>query len=330
MANPTINQIEIGGVTYDIEAANGGLDSVTDLDVKLSSELKTYYSVGKVTASGTDPVVIGNKDDTLRTVFNNLFNMTAVKPTTSAPSLSLSLSNNSASIEYGATVTFKATITASPGRFNGDYYNTKPEEATATGITWGTLSLESTNSTFATISSGITSGTQFTVTPTTTCYAVASGGTVKGKATAPSGYSQGTPIVYAKNNLGEITDVYISGNTSKQSSIEQSTSVQAGYTPYAYVLAETLPAANTVLPSNRSKTGPSSIPVTGGTDATYLFIFVPTGKSLKTLAAGPLAVPFEEVTSSRSYIVNNSKATTFRVYKTKSTVKADTFTATYS
>jgi hypothetical protein len=256
--------------------------------------------------------------------------MTADTPTYQDPSISLSLSNNSTSIEYGKSVTVSATITTTPGRFLGGYYTADPSKASNTGITWNALALETTNDTFNSKTTGITSGTSFTVSTKSTYYAVASGGTIKGKASAPSGYNQSTPITYAKNSLGQETTVYIPGDTSKKSSAEASTSISAGYIPYAYTLAASLPAANSTLPSTRSKAAPSSITVTGGNDSTYLYIFVPTGKSLVSLAAGPLAVPFKEVASSRSYVVNNSKATTFKVYQTIATVKAETFTATYS
>jgi hypothetical protein len=313
--NPKIKKIKLGETTYDLQA--------TDTNVVLSSDLKTYYNVGKVTtASGTNPVTIGTQGQTVRDVLNNLFCMDEVTPTTTLPSLSLSLNNNSENIEYGKEVTFTATVTASTGRLNSSYY--PGGYTTDTGVSWGALNLVSTNSTFTSKTSGITSGTSFTVTPSTTYYAVASGGTIKGKATAPSGYTSSGKV--AKNNLGNDTDVKISSSNSAKESSVASTDVKAGYVPYTYVLSASLP---TSLPtSNRSKNKPSSITVSGGNANTYLYIFVPSSASISTIKSGGFGVPFTCVETSKSYTVNNSKSTTFKVYKTDSTVVGNTFDIT--
>lgn len=100
--------------------------------------------------------------------------------------------------------------------------------------------------------------------------------------------------------------------------------VSSGYVPYTYTLASALPSS---LPtSNRTQSKPTSITVSGGSDSTYLYIFVPSEASISSLSAGPLAVPFTQVESSKSYAVNNGKTATYKVYKTVSTVKAETFT----
>ena len=292
-------------------------------DIKLGKEIKTYYNIGKVTnASESNPVTIGTATQTIGDLFDNLFVATAETPTTTAPSLTLSLSNNSANIEYGAAVTFTATITANTGRLNSSYYS--GGYTTDTGVSWSALNLVSTNSTFTSKTSGITSGTSFTVTPSTTYYAIASGGTIKGKATAPSGYTSSGKV--AKNNLGNDTDVKISSSTSAKESSEDSTSVVAGYTPYTYTLASSLPAS---LPTyNRSKDKPSSITVSGGNANTYLYIFVPSSSSISSIKSGGFGVPTTLVESSKSYIVNNGNSTTFKVYKTDSTVVGNTFNIT--
>lgn len=100
--------------------------------------------------------------------------------------------------------------------------------------------------------------------------------------------------------------------------------VSAGYVPYTYCLSASLPES---LPTdNRSSTKPSSITVSGGSDSTYLYIFVPSGYSISSLSAGPLAVPITTASSSKNYVVNNNQAAAYKVYKTVSTVKAETFT----
>lgn len=315
-----------GTLTINGQGFDGSTDmtiGTTDADIKLSADLYTNYNIGRITgASESNKVLIGRKDQTLRKMFENIFTAQAEVPTITLPSLSLSLSNNSSSIEYGNTVTFTATVTANTGRLNSSYYS--GGYTTDTGVSWGTLNLVSTNSTFTSKTSGITSGTSFTFTPSTTYYAVASGGTIKGKATAPSGYTSSGKV--AKNNLGNDTDVKISSSTSAKESSEASTSVSAGYVPYTYVLSASLP---TSLPtSNRSKNKPSSITVSGGNANTYLYIFVPSSASISTIKSGGFGVPFTCVETSKSYAVNNSKSTTFKVYKTDSTVVSNTFDIT--
>lgn len=302
-----------------------------DTNVKLSDNLYTNYNIGKITgATESSSVLLGQEGWTIRQMFEHIFTAQAQTVTTTPPSLSLILTNNSSSIEYGQAVTFYATITASRGRFNSSYYS--GGYTANTGVTWSTLNLESTNSTFSPVTTGITSGTQFSFTPTSTYYAVSySGddGKIKGKATAPNGYtSDGTT---AKNNLGQDTAVSIASNTAQQYSDEDTTTVTAGYVPYAYTLSTSLPESlpakvTTPTTQNRLSDKPSSITFSGGTDSTYLYIFVPYGQTITEVSAGPLMVPIETAASSKSYVVNNDKSTNFTVYKTVGTAKADTFT----
>lgn len=97
-----------------------------------------------------------------------------------------------------------------------------------------------------------------------------------------------------------------------------------GYAPYTYCLSKDLPE---ILPiSNRQKNQPNSITISGGNDDTYLYIFVPIGKNdIKTMSASGFAVPFTKTIASKSYIVNNGKEATYKVFKTDSPVKGDTF-----
>lgn len=292
-----------------------------DSKIKLDEDLYTNYNIGRIkNASESNPVKIGEKGYTIKELFNNIFRAKAEMPTITYPSLSLSLTSNSTDIEYGKEVTFYATITASKGRFNSSYYS--GGYTTTTGVTWNNLNLVSTNNTFSDIVSDINSGTKFEIVPTSKYYAVSGGGTIKAKATAPAGYaSDGTT---AKNNLGQDTEVKIDTDTSLKESGEVEISVSAGYIPYTYVLAENLP---TDLPTvNRNKAKPSSITVSGGNANTYLYIFVPSSKAdISTIKSGGFGVPFTKVESNKSYVVNNDKSTTYKVFKTDSTVVANTF-----
>ena len=113
---PFINQAELEA----LEAAINSIE-LTDEKVILNSELKTYYNVGKITnASGINPITIGNAGDTLRNVFDKLFNMDEVQPTiTQNPSVSCTLSSN-ASDERGTEI---SSISYSISFNDGKYTN---------------------------------------------------------------------------------------------------------------------------------------------------------------------------------------------------------------
>lgn len=139
--------------------------SLTDSSVKLDSELKTYYNVGKITnASGTNPVTIGNAGDSLRDVFNKLFNMDEIQPTiTQNPSVSCSFSST-ASDERGTEISsISYSISFNDGKYtNADTTGVKMTNysfldgtASSSTSTSGTITLPSTyvvgtSSTFST------------------------------------------------------------------------------------------------------------------------------------------------------------------------------------
>jgi hypothetical protein len=77
----------------------------------------------------------------------------------------------------------------------------------------------------------VTAGSTFTVSTTNTYYAVADGGTIEAIAAAPNGYTSSGKT--AKNNLGQDTDIKIVSDTSKKESTAATTTISAGYVPYA-------------------------------------------------------------------------------------------------
>jgi hypothetical protein len=100
--------------------------------------------------------------------------------------------------------------------------------------------------------------------------------------------------------------------------------ISKGYIPYTYCLSSEFPS--TLPTANRTEKQPSSIIVSGGNDSTYLYIFVPIDKSdIKSMSASGFAVPFNKAAASKTYVVNNGKETTYKVFKTEGSVKADTF-----
>lgn len=140
---------------------------LVDTNVKLSTELKTYYSVGKVTASGTNPATIGNAGDSLRDVFNNLFNMDEVQPSiTQPPSVSCSFSS-SASDERGTTI---SSISYSITFNDGAYTNESSTGVSMTGYSFsnGTASSITATSGTLTLPSTYTVGTSPTFSTTLT------------------------------------------------------------------------------------------------------------------------------------------------------------------
>jgi hypothetical protein len=155
---------------------------------------------------------------------------------------------------------------------------------------------------------------------------VSNGGTIEGKATAPTGYTSDERV--AKNNLGHDTTFKIESDTSEKESSESSTSVSAGYVPYTYVLASSTP--DNLPTENRSKAKPSSITVSGGNANTYLYIFIPTSSSdISSIKSSGFGVPFTQIETSKSYVVNNTKETTYKIFKTNGTVVNNTFDIEY-
>lgn len=124
----TVDSKTIKETIEDVTNSLSEID-LTDDKVKLSTELKTYYNVGKVTtASGTNPVTIGNAGDTLRNVFDNLFNMDETQPSiTINPSITLTLSSTG-SDEYGTKIKLLSySISTEDGAYTND---------STTGVTW--------------------------------------------------------------------------------------------------------------------------------------------------------------------------------------------------
>lgn len=120
--------VKVNGKAVALQEDLEAID-LLDTEVKLQTELKTYYNVGKVTtASGTNPVTIGNAGDSLRNVFDNLFNMDETQPSITAnPSITLTLSST-ASDEYGTKIkSLSYSISTEDGAYTND--NT-------TGVTW--------------------------------------------------------------------------------------------------------------------------------------------------------------------------------------------------
>ena len=233
---------------------------LVDTNVKLSTELKTYYSVGKVTASGTNPATIGNAGDSLRDVFNNLFNMDEVQPSiTQPPSVSCSFSS-SASDERGTTI---SSISYSITFNDGAYTNESSTGVSMTGYSFSNGTASSTTATSGTITlpSTYTVGTSSAFSTTLTAT-----------------HSQGN---IAKTNLGNNSNPIVRiASGSKTATPTPSFSKSA--VDYPYFASSSSTSASTAAGS-KSQKGTSLTTATGVSctygDGEYVWIFVRKGNA---------------------------------------------------
>jgi hypothetical protein len=207
----------------------------------LEKELKTYYSVGKVIASGTNPVVIGNAGDSLRTVFNNLFNMDEVQPSiTSNPSVSCVLSSNA----DNERDTIISTVSYSISFNDGSYTN-----SSTTGVNMIDYSFEEGSSSSDTSASGtLTLPENYTV-----------GTSLAFNTTLDANYSQGN---IAKTNLGNDSEPIIrieAGNTSCSVSFSKSA------VDYPYYVSSSAASINDLSSVTKTKKTTSLITTAGET-----------------------------------------------------------------
>lgn len=242
-------------------ATKGELSDIQLLDtkVKLESELKTYYNVGRITnASGTNPVTIGNAGDSLRDVFNRLFNMDEVQPNiTQQPSVSCSLSSD-ASDERGTAI---SSISYSITFNDGAYTNSNSTGVSMTSYSFSSGTASSTSNTSGTLSlpSTYTVGTSPAFSTTLT-----------------ANHSQGN---IAKTNLGNDSHPIIrisSGSKTDTPSFSKSA------VDYPYFASSTSTSASTAVSSKSKKstalTTSAGVPCTYGNGA-YVWIFVRKGSA---------------------------------------------------
>lgn len=242
-------------------ATKGELSDIQLLDtkVKLESELKTYYNVGRITnASGTNPVTIGNAGDSLRDVFNRLFNMDEVQPSiTQQPSVSCSFSSD-ASDERGTTISSVSyTITFNDGAYTN---------ASSTGVSMTGYSFSNGTSSSTTATSGtLTLPSTYTV-GTSSAFST----------TLTANHSQGN---IAKTNLGNNSNPTVrisSGSKTATPSFSKSA------VDYPYFASSSSTSASTAAGS-KSKKG-TSLTTSSGASCTYgngayVWIFIRKGSA---------------------------------------------------
>lgn len=230
----------------------------TDETVTLAKQLKTYYSVGKVTASGTSPVVIGNQGDTLRQVFDNLFNMAEVQPSiTSNPSISTCSLTSTASDERGTTI---SSVSYSITFEDGAYTNSSSTGSTMTSYSFSSGTPSSTTSTTGTL----TLPSTYTV-----------GSSSAFSTTLTANYSQGN---VAKTNLGNNSNPVIriaAGSCTKSASFSK-TAVD-----YPYFLSSSSTSLTSVTSATQKA---ASLATTSGASCSYsasnyVWIFIRKGSS---------------------------------------------------
>ena len=296
--------------TYD-ETNNkiATMNDLLDTNVKLSSELKTYYNVGKITnASGTNPVTIGNQGDSLRTVFNNLFNMDEIQPTiTSNPSITTLSLSSSASDERGTSI---SSISYSISTSQGSYtYQPNP-----TGVSWSSFNLSGSG---ITPISGTTSKTG-TIT-LSSAYVVGTSSAIS--VSCEGSYTQGN---IAKTNLGNDSNpiVRIAAGTASKTGSFSKTAVDYPYYGFG--------SSSSTAPSTKEK-GSTSLQSTTGqqltyTSGNYVWIFSKTNNSnLKIMIYSDITQDWSEMLGgttamgSITFTKQNGVSDTFYGYRTVNT-----------
>ena len=239
----------------------------TDENVILAKELKTYYNVGKITtATGTNPVTIGKAGDTLRQVFDNLFNMDEVQPSiTTYPSVSCFFSSN-ASDERGTEI---SSISYNITFDDGSYTNTSNTGAKLTNYSFssGTVTAASATATTVTIAipNGYTVGASSAFSPTLTVN-YSEGDIAKtnlgnnsnpavqieaGSTTASPSFSK-TAIDYpyfVSNSASNTTELSSVPKSKKSTSLITSTGLSCDYNANAYVWIFIRKGSNTSQPT---------------------------------------------------------------------------------
>lgn len=340
------------------------IEDLTEEDIHLKTDLYTYVNIGKITgASDTSRKKIANKGDSLKAVFNAILGTRQDKqPTiTNNASLTATDSKTYGGGEYGTAVaevtetitfTLSNTGTTNYGYKVGEtehkgsqtfYYPivkqeeadikiTLPENKTATVLTENALVKTIGNVLYCNLTNKqvqiqITLAAGNVTTSEQTRYNSISAVVSLGTPEDAEGNTITSFLTYLESE-GETAQVTPPSPEDKKGGDKTDSTgaykINKGYIPYTYCLSESLPSA---LPTtNRTEKLSSSITVSGGNDNTYLYIFVPTGKSdIKTMSASGFAVPFTKASTSKNYAVNNGKETSYKVFKTEGSVKADTF-----
>ncbi|MBO5906226.1 MAG: hypothetical protein J6Q84_07400 [Kiritimatiellae bacterium] len=286
-----------------------------DTNVKLSSQLKTHYNVGKITtASGTNPVPIGEEGDSLRDVFNNLFVMAEDQPTIKThPSVRLTLSS-SESDERGTTISsLSYSIT-----FEDGAYSTND----TTGCKMGTYSFSDGTPSSTTLTSGTLTLTED--------YIVGQSPAVEASVTAQ--YSEGN---IAKTNLGNNSNPVV--QISAGSCTSPSASFSKTAVDYPYYISN---SASTINGLKGITISQKSTNLTTNTGAkfdyyanAYVWIFVrkgdTTSQPTKTIQAySDIAKDWgsflggTELMGTIDFVKANDVEDTFFAYRTKNTAGA--------
>jgi len=293
---------------------NGTAIALNESNIKLSAPLYADVSIGHISASPTSVKLIAPSGSTLRDVFNAVFGSISenTNPTIIDPVLSFKLTGVGSGLEYGTKVSqiaYSINTTNAVG-VSGSY-----EFGPATGVSWSTVfTLSGTG--FTTITD--TTNKTGNIAISSDVYAIA--GNTQMTVTCSVPYYSAT--AYASTNLGNPTNLSISAKAdyTKNATV----TVAAGYIPYAWSLASSMPTELT----NKTSTAWNNLTVTGGTDDTYLYLMVPSTVTITNITAGGFSVPFS-LYSTSNYVLQNNYSKTYNVYKTTDNVKADTFAISY-
>jgi hypothetical protein len=341
-----------------------GLDETT---VKLKNDLYTYTSIGKITgASNTSPVKVASTGDTLKDVFNNVFGIQQdEQPTISSASLGVAQTGSTSVTggEFGkshsaisASVTFTLTDSATCNygyRVNStkttgsqtvkypiikqseaDIKITLPSGQTASSsmVTTGTyvshdnnvLYCDFNSSNKVTVSFTVPAGN--TITSQQTRYSTITGEVSLGNAQTTSG----TSITKFLTLQGKDATTSLSGG--KKSNTSTAYTISAGYVPYSWELASSVVAPDSDLPSiNKRQSAYTSIPINNADGTKKLYIYIPSGITIKEIKNNNQAAPSTCDKTDLSLKVNG-QSTYLNVYHVNANVASgnNTFTITYN
>ena len=298
----------------EVEALLPEKVELLDTNVTLSTELKTYYNVGKITnASGTNPVPIGKAGDTLRDVLNNLFSMDEIQPSiTQNPSVSCSLSSTK-SDERGTDI---SQVSYSITFNDGAYTNAGSTGVSMTGYSFSSGTASNTTETYGTL----TLPTTYTV-GTSSAFST----------TITANYSDGN---VAKTNLGNNSNPVIQITASSCTATPTFSKTAVDYPYYVSSTASSISELSSLTKAKKSTSLVTSAGLLCNYNANaYVWIFIRKGTNTsqptKTIQAysdiakewGTFLGGTEKI-GEITFNKENGKSDTFYAYRTTNVAQA--------
>ncbi len=125
--------LTVGANGVKLSGISSALSSLDIDHITVPRDIYTYYNIGKIqNASGTTPQKVASSGNTLKQLFDNLFNMDELQPSiTNAPSISIAISQPSTANKLIGTHLSSVSYTITT--YNGKYTY---QADGSTGVTW--------------------------------------------------------------------------------------------------------------------------------------------------------------------------------------------------